>query len=109
MLQAIDDAQRDRVAPRGIGFNLLTHWPEAVARYGLRAEDRVAALDRLWNLRQRGYPMLLSQAAYRAMRSNRWRRPVRQIELGTKERIFTCCRDVDHPEVCRTCGYARLP
>ena len=45
-------------------------------------------------------------AAYRALHANVWKRPIRQIELGTKDRVFTCCRDVDNPAVCENCGYA---
>ncbi len=91
---------------RGISFNLLTHWPEIVASHGIAGDERVELLDRLWRLKREGYPIAVSRAAYRALRSNRWKRPIPQIELGTRDRIFTCCRDVDNPEVCATCGYA---
>lgn len=41
-----------------------------------------------------------------ALRANRWKRPVPQIELMAGGRLFTCCRDVGNPEVCRNCGYS---
>ena len=63
-------------------------------------------LDLIWRLKSEGYPIALSRAAYRALRTNRWKRPIPQIELGTRDRIFTCCRDVDNPSICATCGYA---
>jgi hypothetical protein len=63
-------------------------------------------LDRIWALKQQGYPIVLSRAAYRALRNNDWARPIPQIELGTRDRVFTCCRDVDNKEICRNCGYA---
>jgi MoaA/NifB/PqqE/SkfB family radical SAM enzyme len=91
---------------RGISFNLLTHWPEVVERYGLSQDQRRDLMDRIWALKGQGYPIVLSRAAYRAMRSNTWQRPIPQIELATSERVFKCCRDVEHPEVCAQCGYA---
>jgi Fe-coproporphyrin III synthase len=91
---------------RGISFNLLTHWPEIVENHGLTGERRTALLDRLWALKAQGYPIVLSRAAYGALRRNDWKRPIPQIELGTRARVFTCCRDVDNPTVCAQCGYA---
>lgn len=89
----------------GITFNLLTHNPDIVARHGFLGEERTRILDRIWNLKRQGYPIVLSGAAYRAMKSNTWKRPVKQIELLAGNRLFTCCRDVDNPDVCRNCGY----
>lgn len=91
---------------RGISFNLLTHWPEIVAAHGVHGEERERLLDRLWSLKRQGYPIALSHAAYEALRANDWTRPIPQIELGTRDRVFTCCRDVDNPAVCANCGYA---
>lgn len=91
---------------RGISFNLLTHWPEIIEKIGLSPEERVLVLDNLWRLKKAGYPIVLSRAAYKALRHNNWKRPIPQIELGTKDRVFTCCRDVDNPSVCENCGYA---
>jgi MoaA/NifB/PqqE/SkfB family radical SAM enzyme len=88
-----------------ITFNLLTHEPQVVARYGVTGEERVRLLDRIWALKRAGYPVVLSRAAYRAMRANDWTRPIRQIELYAGGRLYTCCRDVGNPEVCRNCGY----
>ena len=31
---------------------------------------------------------------------------VKQIELFAGNQLFTCCRDVGHPEVCENCGYS---
>jgi MoaA/NifB/PqqE/SkfB family radical SAM enzyme len=91
---------------RGVSFNLLTHWPEVVAKEGIAGEERVRLLDRIWRLKKDGYPIVLSRAAYLALRRNDWKRPIKQIELGTRDRVFTCCRDVDNPEICADCGYA---
>jgi len=91
---------------RGISFNLLTHWPEMVAKHGISGAERVRLLDRIWALKQQGYPIVLSRAACRSLRNNDWKRPIPQIELGTRDRVFTCCRDVDNREVCQSCGYA---
>jgi sulfatase maturation enzyme AslB (radical SAM superfamily) len=91
---------------KGISFNLLTHWPKIVQEHGVSLEDRKRLLDDIWQLKNEGYPIVLSRAAYKALRNNDWKRPIPQIELGTKERVFQCCRDVDNPSVCAQCGYA---
>lgn len=91
---------------RGISFNLLTHWPEIVKEHGVSQDERKQLLDNIWTLKMEGYPIVLSKAAYKALKSNDWKRPIPQIELGTKDRIFTCCRDIDNPTVCENCGYA---
>ncbi|MDJ0810821.1 MAG: radical SAM protein [Desulfobacterales bacterium] len=90
----------------GITFNLLTHNPDVVARHGLLGKERHHMLDRMWALKRQGYPIILSRAAYRALKSNNWRRPIAQIALKAGNRIFTCCRDVDNPDICRNCGYS---
>jgi sulfatase maturation enzyme AslB (radical SAM superfamily) len=105
----IEDFAREITATglfRGISFNLLTHWPETVQRYGVPATERPALMDRLWCLKRQGYPIVLSRAGWRALRNNRWKRPIREIQLITNRRVFDCCRDVDNPEICRQCGYA---
>ncbi|MGD0461934.1 MAG: radical SAM protein [Tepidisphaeraceae bacterium] len=91
---------------RAITFNLLTHQPDFVREHGFDRTQRENVLDDLWNLKQRGYPIALSHAAYRALRKNSFRRPIPQIEVITSQRIFPCCRDVFHPEVCENCGYS---
>jgi Fe-coproporphyrin III synthase len=90
----------------GISFNFLTQKPEIVRQYGFLPGDRTYILDKIWGLKQAGYPIVLSRAAYLAMRNNDWRRPIRQIELCTPDKTYTCCRDVGNPEVCVNCGYA---
>ena len=90
---------------KGISFNLLTNTSEVVGRLGLTGPSRTSALDRMWRLRRQGYPVMLSRAAYKALRRNDWRRPIPQIELASKQGFFTCCRDVINPDVCRNCGY----
>jgi len=90
---------------RGIAFNLLTHWPDIVARYGILGRERENVLDKVWALKQQGYPILLSAAAYKALRNNDWKRPIAQIELGLPGQLFTCCRDIGNKEICDQCGY----
>ena len=89
-----------------ISFNLLTHCPEIMEQYGLANEEKGKLLDRIWRLKKAGYPIVLSHAAYKALKNNHWKRPIPQVELGTREKIFTCCRDVDNPDICNACGYA---
>ncbi len=91
---------------RGICFNLLTHWPEIVARYGLSSAERVKLLDEIWTLKEQGYPIMLSAAGYKAIRNNDWKRPLPQIELALlPDKIYTCCRDIGNKEICDYCGY----
>jgi MoaA/NifB/PqqE/SkfB family radical SAM enzyme len=91
---------------KGITFNLLTHNPEIVARHGLLGEERIEVLDRIWRLKNQGYPIVLSKAAYLALRTNKWKRPIKQIELFAGQRLFRCCRDFERPDICRDCGYS---
>ena len=91
---------------RGICFNLLTHWPEIVERYGFSVEERKQLLDEIWQLKKNGYPVQLSAAAYKALRNNSWKRPLPQIELAlSPTEIYTCCRDIENKEICDSCGY----
>ena len=87
----------------------MTHWPEIVEEHGVSGEDRIKLLDEIWQLKKAGYPLLISRAAYKALRNNDWKRPIRQIELGTNKRVYTCCRDIDNPDICATCGYLVVP
>jgi MoaA/NifB/PqqE/SkfB family radical SAM enzyme len=90
---------------RGISFNLLTHRPEIIEKFGLTGENRKDILDRLWKLRSKGHKIIFSFSTYQAMLNNNWKRPIRQIELGTRDNLFSCCRDVGSPEICDLCGY----
>jgi sulfatase maturation enzyme AslB (radical SAM superfamily) len=108
-IEYLEDFVREIYALRifkGIAFNLLTHWPKILDKYGTIGKERIVLLDRIWKLKKNGYPIVLSKSAYIAMRNNNWRRPIPQIELGTKDRVFKCCRDVDNPSICENCGYA---
>ena len=91
---------------KAITFNLLTQHPDFLAKHGHLGEERIQVLDRMWRLKSQGYPIVFSKAAYIALRANNWKRPIRQIELLLGQRLFTCCRDVEHPDVCRNCGYS---
>jgi Fe-coproporphyrin III synthase len=91
---------------RAITFNLLTDQPDVVARLGVQGDAREAVLEQLWRLKRRGAPIMLSRAACVALKRNDWERPIRQIELGTRQGVYTCCRDVVRPEVCEQCGYS---
>lgn len=91
---------------KGITFNLLTHNLEVVSRYGLLGDDRRRVLDQIWKLKQQGFPIIISKAAYLGLRANKWKRPIKQIELFAGQQLFTCCRDIVNPEVCQNCGYS---
>lgn len=57
------------------------------------------------NLKLKGFPIILSKAAYKAFRNNNWTRPIPQIEISVGHKLFTCCRDIDNKEICFNCGY----
>lgn len=103
--EMIDGISREGVF-RSITFNLLTHCPEIVRLHGFTGSERTAVLDWIWDLKKKGYPVYFSRAAYRAMRANDWKRPIPEIELATRDRLFTCCRDEGNPDVCVNCGYS---
>ena len=88
-----------------VTFNFLTRNPEAMKDDGLFGIEKIQALDKIWELKQLGYPISLSKAAYKAFRSDTWKRPIKQIELATQDKIYTCCRQGGDPEVCDNCGY----
>jgi MoaA/NifB/PqqE/SkfB family radical SAM enzyme len=90
----------------GIAFNFLTASPEEMIRNGFMGRQRTRLLDRIWSMKLQGYPLRISKAGYRALRTNTWKRPIRQVELATNKEIFTCCRQGVDPGVCEHCGYA---
>jgi len=100
----VDELTRTQLF-KGISFNLLTHWPEVIEKHGLSIEDRNLLLEKIWQLKNDGYPIMFSRAAYKALLKNDWKRPIPQVELGTREKIYKCCRDVDNPSICTNCGY----
>jgi Fe-coproporphyrin III synthase len=89
----------------GISLNFLTHAPAIVTEQGVSQNEKNNILDMLWELRCSGYPIMLSRSAYKGLRNDCWKRPIRQTELGCKEGVFTCCRDINNPEICKNCGY----
>lgn len=91
---------------RGICFNLLTHWPEIVSKYGHFGLERKELLNQVWSLKKQGYPIMLSAAAYKALINNNWKRPIPQIELElSPKEVYTCCRDIENKDICEACGY----
>lgn len=90
---------------KSLSFNLLTGEYEVLEEYGLLGEERQEALEKIWSLRNLGYPISLSRAAFRALLYNNWQRPIQQIELAIPNKLFTCCRQGVNPEICANCGY----
>ncbi len=103
--EIVDSIARHKIF-KGISFNLLTNTKTVVKEHGFIGVDRSNVLDRMWALKEKGYPIIFSKAAYKAMRANNWKRPINQIELATKDELFKCCRDIVNPDVCDNCGYS---
>ena len=91
---------------KSITFNFLTHFPAIVDKFGLTDSEKKHALDLLYSAKKTDIPVYLSKATYNALYNNSWKRPIRQIELAAGDQIFTCCKDVNNPEVCMKCGYS---
>ncbi len=103
--QTVENIVKSKVFKR-ITFNFLTHFPEIVTKFGLTREERQSVLNELLSFKKRKYPILLSKATYKALYNNSWKRPIKQIELAAGKDVFTCCKDVNNPEVCKNCGYS---
>jgi len=103
--QTVESIVKSKVFKR-ITFNFLTHFPEIVQKFGLTEKEKQSVLNELLSFKKRKYPILLSKATYKALYHNSWKRPIKQIELAAGKDVFTCCKDVNNPEVCKNCGYS---
>lgn len=89
---------------QGVSFNFHTPYP-GVEDIALSLAERAAVIDRVLRLKQRGLPVLNSEAGLKALKENKWRRPVPLIQLVEQDRIFECCWGREQPGVCEKCGY----
>ena len=88
----------------GISFNFHTPYP-GVEDLCLPLNERALVIDRILALKRKGLPVLNTGGGLRAMKKNRWRRPVPIIHLMERDRIYECCFGREHPGVCEKCGY----
>ena len=95
---------REVPALRGISFNFHVPYP-GVEDICLPLAERAAVIDRILALKREGHPVLNSRAGLKALKQNRWRRPLWAIQLVENDRIYECCWGREQPGVCEKCGY----
>ena len=88
----------------GVSFNFHTPYP-GVEDIFLPLAERAGMIDRILKLKRQGLPVLNTVSALKALKGNKWRRPVPIIHLVEKDRIFECCWGREQPGVCEKCGY----
>ncbi len=88
----------------GVSFNFHTPYP-GVEDICLPMVERPPVVDRIVRLKRQGFPVLNTYGGLKALRTNKWRRPVPFIQLMEKDRIYECCFGRDQPGVCEKCGY----
>jgi MoaA/NifB/PqqE/SkfB family radical SAM enzyme len=89
---------------RGVSFNFHVPYPEVETIF-LPLDERARVIDRILELKRQGYPVLNSRPGLKALKENRWHRPLSVIQLVEQDRIYECCWGREHPGVCDKCGY----
>lgn len=89
---------------KGVSYNFHTPYP-GVEDILLPIEEREIVIDRILRLKRDGFPVLNTVAGLKALRKNKYRRPIPLIHLVEKNRVFECCWGRDYPGVCERCGY----
>jgi Fe-coproporphyrin III synthase len=95
---------QDLPSVHGVSFNFHTPYLE-VEDLALTLDERAEVIDRISSLKARHFPVLNTFGGLRALKENRWRRPVPIIQLAEKGKIFQCCWGREQPGVCEKCGY----
>jgi Fe-coproporphyrin III synthase len=103
-VEAVATLARDLPNVHGVSFNFHTPYP-GVEEMCLPLDERAGVLDRMLNLKRHGFPVLNTEAGLKAMKTNRWRRPVPLIHLVEQDSIFECCWGREQPGLCEKCGY----
>ena len=103
-VEAVAAIARDLPTVYGVSFNFHTPYP-GVEDICLPTEERAEIIDRILSLKRQGFPILNTRAGLKAMKANRWQRPISTIQLVEKDRIFECCWGREQPGVCEKCGY----
>ena len=103
-VEKVADIARSLPTVHGVSFNFHTPY-KGVEGLSLSIDERAAVIDRILALKRRGYPVLNTTGGLKAMKANRWRRPVPIIRLMEQDRVFECCFGREQPGVCEKCGY----
>lgn len=89
---------------KGVSFNFHTPFP-GVEDLAISAEERKICIDRIIQIKKKGYPVVNSYAALQALKRNNYPRPVNLICLIEKGQAYPCCFGRISPGVCQDCGY----
>jgi MoaA/NifB/PqqE/SkfB family radical SAM enzyme len=103
-VEAVADIAGRLPTVHGVSFNFHTPYP-GVEEMSLPMTERPEVIDRIARLKRQGLPVLNTYGGLKAMRENKWRRPVPFIHLMEQDRIYECCFGRDQPGVCEKCGY----
>jgi len=103
-VENVAEIARERQNVHGVSFNFHTPY-QGVEDLCLSLEERSRVIDRILALKDKRFPVLNTRGGLKAMKTNRWRRPVPIIQLMEKDRIYECCFGREQPGVCEKCGY----
>ncbi len=104
VLEAVAGLARGLPSVRGVSFNFHTPYP-GVESLSLSPEEKAGVIDVILALKRHGFPIINTSAGLKAMKENKWQRPVPMIHLVEKDEIFECCFGRNEPGVCDRCGY----
>ncbi len=88
----------------GVSYNFHTPY-RGVEDLCLPMSERASVIDRIIEVKKRGFPVLNTVGGLKALKSNKWRRPIPIIRLMERDQIYECCFGRDQPGVCEKCGY----
>lgn len=103
-VEAVADIARNLGTVKGVSYNFHTPYP-GVKEMCLPMEERAKVIDRIVSLKRKGFPVVNSYGGLKAMKNNRWKRPIPYIQLMEKDKIYDCCFGREEPGVCEECGY----
>jgi Fe-coproporphyrin III synthase len=103
-IEAVAGIARNLPNIHGVSFNFHTPYL-GVEELSLSLVERAKVIDRILTLKRKKFPVLNTVAGLKALKANKWRRPISMIQLMEKDRIFECCFGREQPGVCEKCGY----
>lgn len=90
---------------RGISVNFHTPYP-GVEDLLLSAEMKMEVVERVINMKKKGYPVLNSVSGLKALAAGNYKRPLWMIQMVERDKVNECCWGSDYGEkVCKNCGY----
>ena len=93
---------------RGVSVNFHTPYP-GVEGLALDMEQRRKVLDKVMELKKKGYKVLNTWRGLNGLYTGKYNRPVYMINLMEKDRIYECCWGREEKGVCEKCGYGIIP